>query len=127
METITTGKLKGHLGCGFALRELQCVLAVAQRMTAKEIVRLFGITNTTVKKRLSDARDKLGVSRSTALVVEAMKRQIISPMRFDLASLIAVHPAIGYTDPLRRDRRVPKRRIAQVRIIRRAKSFDLCA
>ncbi|MOA08010.1 hypothetical protein D3C78_1277430 [compost metagenome] len=56
-----------------------------------------------------------------------MKRQIISPMCILLAGLMAMHAVIGDTDPMRRDRRVPERRIAQVRIIRKAESFDLHA
>ncbi|MDH0640192.1 helix-turn-helix transcriptional regulator [Pseudomonas sp. GD03860] len=127
METIISGTWKGHLGCGLAPRELECVLATAQGMTGKEIAQLINIAPGTVKKRLEAAMFKLGVHRRAALVAEAMKRQIISPMCFVLAALIAMHSAIGDTDPMRRDRRVPERRIAQVRIIRKAESFDLHA
>ncbi|MNP75758.1 hypothetical protein D3C76_1728690 [compost metagenome] len=67
------------------------------------------------------------MQRRTALVAEAMKRQIISPMCILLAGLMAMHAVMGDTDPMRRDRRVPERRIAQVRIIRKAESFDLHA
>ncbi|MFJ2548569.1 response regulator transcription factor [Pseudomonas sp. NPDC087612] len=127
METITSGSWKGFLGRGLAPRELECLLAVAQGMTAKEIARLVDIAPGTVVKRLSAAMYKLGVQRRTALVAEAMKRQIISPMCILLAGLMAMHAVIGDTDPMRRDRRVPERRIAQVRIIRKAESFDLHA
>lgn len=127
METITSGSWKGFLGRGLAPRELECLLAVAQGMTAKEIARLVDIAPGTVVKRLSAAMFKLGVQRRTALVAEAMKRQIISPMCILLAGLMAMHAVIGDTDPMRRDRRVPERRIAQVRIIRKAESFDLHA
>ncbi|MNJ58959.1 hypothetical protein D3C77_546180 [compost metagenome] len=77
--------------------------------------------------RIENAMYKLGVHRRAALVAEAMKRQIISPMCILLAGLIAMHAVTGDTDPMRRDRRVPERRIAQVRIIRKAESFDLHA
>lgn len=127
MDTITSGSWKGFLGRGLAPRELECLLAVAQGMTAKEIARLVDIAPGTVVKRLSAAMFKLGVQRRTALVAEAMKRQIISPMCILLAGLMAMHAVIGDTDPMRRDRRVPERRIAQVRIIRKAESFDLHA
>ena len=127
MDTITSGSWKGFLGRGLAPRELECLLAVAQGMTAKEIARLIDIAPGTVVKRLSAAMFKLGVQRRTALVAEAMKRQIISPMCILLVGLMAMHAVTDDTDPMRRDRRVPERRIAQVRIIRKAESFDLHA
>ncbi|MDN7144064.1 helix-turn-helix transcriptional regulator, partial [Pseudomonas sp. JQ170] len=107
METITEGSWIGRLGLGLAPRELQCVLAVAQGMTAKEIAKLLGIAPGTVEKRLSAAMFKLGVLRRTAMVAEAMKRQIISPLCIVLAGLIAMHAVTGDADPMRRDRRVP--------------------
>ncbi|AIL60911.1 response regulator transcription factor [Pseudomonas alkylphenolica] len=127
METITEGSWIGRLGLGLAPRELQCVLAVAQGMTAKEIAKLLGIAPGTVEKRLSAAMFKLDAPRRAALVAEAMKRQIISPLCIVLAGLMAMHAVMGDADPMRRDRRVPERRIAQVRIIRKAESFDLHA
>lgn len=127
METIISGTWKGQLGCGLAPRELECVLATAQGMTGKEIAQLINIAPGTVKKRLEAAMFKLGVHRRAALVAEAMKRQIISPMCIVLVGLMAIHAVTGDDDPMRRDRRVPERRIAQVRIIRKAESFDLHA
>ncbi|MNO08958.1 hypothetical protein D3C81_2318780 [compost metagenome] len=56
-----------------------------------------------------------------------MKRQIISPLCIVLAGLMAMHAALGDTDPMRRDRRSPERRTAEIRIIRKAESFDLHA
>lgn len=38
---------------------------------------------------------KLGVTKRTALVAEAMKRQIITPVCFVLAALIAMHSMIS--------------------------------
>jgi hypothetical protein len=66
---------------------------------------------------------KLGVTRRAALVAEAMRRQIISPMCFVLAALIAMHAMLD-GDSMRRDRRVPERRIAQVRTMKRAEAYD---
>ncbi|NWD74819.1 helix-turn-helix transcriptional regulator [Pseudomonas gingeri] len=122
--TITNGEWKGHLGRGLAPRELQFLLWIAQGFTSKEIAREAGIEAGTVKKRLTNAMFKLGVTRRTALVAEAMKRQIITPMCIVLAGLIALHSLIS-DDSLQRDRRVPDRRTAQVRIVRRAEHLEM--
>ena len=74
---IVVGLWKGHLGKGLAPRELQYVMGAAQGMTAKEIARQFNVAACTVAKRLSSAMFKLGVTRQTALVAEAMRREII--------------------------------------------------
>ncbi|CAI3787477.1 hypothetical protein AHFPHNDE_01141 [Pseudomonas sp. MM227] len=121
-STIITGNWKGHLGMGLATRELQCVLSTAQGMTAKEIAKLLGIAPGTVVKRLSNAMYKLGVHRQTALVSEAIKRRIISPMCIVLAALIAIHSAID-DQSIRRDRRAPERRTAELRISRRVEGY----
>ena len=124
METeIVNGAWKGHLGRGLAPRELQFLLWVALGLTAKEIAREVGISPATVAKRLTNAMFKLGVTRRAALVAEAMRRQIISPMCFVLAALIAMHAMLD-GDSMRRDRRVPERRIAQVRTVKRAEAYD---
>lgn len=121
--TIVSGAWKGHLGRGLAPRELQFLLSSAQGMTAKEIARVFGVEPGTVVKRLSNAMFKLGVNRQTAMIAEAMRRQIISPMCFLLATLIAMHSMFD-GDSMRRDRRVPERRIAQVRTVKRADAHE---
>jgi DNA-binding CsgD family transcriptional regulator len=123
---IVNGAWKGHLGRGLAPRELQFVLSAAQGLTAKEIAKLFNVEPGTVVKRLSNAMFKLGVHRQTAMIAEAMRRQIISPMCVALAALIAMHAMIG-DDAMRRDRRVPERRTAQVRMVRRAEQPELHA
>ncbi len=120
---IVNGAWKGHLGRGLAPRELQFLLWVALGFTAKEIAREAGISPATVAKRLTNAMFKLGVTRRAALVAEAMRRQIISPMCFVLAALIAMHAMLD-GDSMRRDRRVPERRIAQVRTVKRAEAYD---
>ncbi|MBC6625720.1 MAG: hypothetical protein KBC45_06080 [Pseudomonas sp.] len=84
------------------------MLGTAQGKTAKEIARQFDVAACTVAKRLSCAMLKLGVTHQTAAVAETMRRQIISPMRFVLSSLISMHAMIG-DDSMRRDRRVPAR------------------
>ncbi|AXO88413.1 LuxR family transcriptional regulator [Pseudomonas parafulva] len=127
MDTITTGAWMGHLGRGLAPRELQCVLKVAQGFTTKQIAQRIAIAPGTVEKRLASAMFKLDVPRRAALVAEAMRRNIISPLCIALAGLIAMHAVIDDTDPIRRDRRAPERRTAQVRIVRRADALELYA
>lgn len=108
-STITSGAWTGHLGRGLAPRELECVLGVAQGMTAKEISLRIKIAKGTVDKRLAAAMFKLGVPRRTALVAEAMQRQIITHMCVMLAALIAIHST---SDDMRRERKGPERRVA---------------
>lgn len=79
-STIKSGTWIGHLGRGLARRELQFLLSVAQGLTAKQIARTFGVEPGTVVKRISNAMYKLGVHRQTALVAEAMRREIIVGM-----------------------------------------------
>ena len=122
--TIINGSWKGHLGRGLAPRELEFLLWISQGFTSKEIAREAVIEAGTVKKRLTNAMFKLGVTKRTALVAEAMKRQIITPVCFVLAALIAMHSMIS-DDSLRRDRRAPERRMAQVRMVRRAECAEL--
>lgn len=124
MDTITIGAWIGHLGRGLAPRELQCLLEVAQGFTTKEIAKHFGISESGVEKRIGDAMLKLKVARRAAMVAEAMRRQIISPLCIALAGLIAMHAVIDDSDPMRRDRRAPERRTAQVRIVRKAEAFE---
>jgi len=77
-----------------------------------------------VANRIENAMFKLGVARRAAAVAEAMRRQIISPLCIALAGLIAMHAVIDESDPLRRDRRAPERRTAQIRIVRKAEAFE---
>ncbi|MEE1922654.1 LuxR C-terminal-related transcriptional regulator [Pseudomonas sp. 148P] len=124
METITTGTWMGHLGRGLAPRELEALLGVAQGMTAKEIARQMHIAQGTVVNRIESAMFKLGVAKRTAAVAEAMRRGVISPLCILLAGFIAMHAMLDDGDPMRRDRRVPERRTAQVRIVRKAEAFE---
>lgn len=124
METITNGTWMGHLGRGLAPRELEALLGVAQGMTAKEIARQMQIAQGTVVNRIESAMFKLGVAKRTAAVAEAMRRGVISPLCILLAGFIAMHAMLDEGDPMRRDRRVPERRTAQVRIVRKAEAFE---
>ena len=125
-STIVDGAWKGHLGRGLAPRELQFVLSVAQGLTAKEIARAFDIAPGTVVKRLACAMYKLGVHRQGAMVAEAMRRQIITPL---CLLLVAVMTMQGLDDSgmTRRDRRPTERRGAEVRLARRADLLELAA
>jgi DNA-binding CsgD family transcriptional regulator len=78
MNALTLGNWTGRLGMGLAERELQCVLAIAEGGTSKEIARTLGIAPNTVDKRILSASTKLGVIRRAALVAEAMRRGLIA-------------------------------------------------
>ena len=108
-ETIIIGDWQGYLGRGLAPREIQFLLLVAQGLTAKEIAKDFGLAPSSVAKRLSSVMFKLGVHRQSAMVAEAMKRQIICPVCVVLAAVIAIHAMID-DQSLRPDRRVADRR-----------------
>lgn len=56
---------------------------------------MMGIAPKTVEKRLEAARLKLGAKTMRGLVLEAFKRQIISPAATGLALLMAIHGMIG--------------------------------
>ena len=123
-STIVDGAWKGHLGRGLAPRELQFVLSVARGLTAKEIARAFDIAPGTVVKRLACAMFKLGVNRQGAMVAEAMRRQIITPLCLLLISLMAMQ-GLSDNGMNRRDRRPTERRGAELRLMRRADAFEL--
>ena len=123
-STIVNGAWKGHLGRGLAPRELQFLLSVAQGMTAKEIAKAFGIAPGTVVKRLSNAMFKLGVHRQGAMIAEAMRRQIITPLCLLLVAVMAMQ-GLDDSGMTRRDRRPTERRGGELRMTRRADSFDL--
>ncbi|MNC63259.1 Bacterial regulatory protein, luxR family [compost metagenome] len=116
-KNITKGAWKGHLGRGLAPRELQFLLSVVQGQTAKEVAREHGVAPGTVVKRLSNAMFKLGVNRQTAMIAEAIRRNIISPMCFVLAMLMSLNAMVGGGGEI--GRRPPSTRTAQVRTPRR--------
>ena len=123
-STIVDGAWRGHLGRGLAPRELQFVLSVAQGLTAKEIAKAFEIAPGTVVKRLACAMYKLGVHRQGAMVAEAMRRQIITPL---CLLLIAVITMQGFDNSgiARRDRRPSERRSSELRLARRSEILEL--
>lgn len=103
MNAITLGNWTGQLGMGLAPRELEATLHAANDLTQKEIARLMGISPKTVEKRIEDARFKLGAKTTRSLVLEAFKRQIISPAAA-LAMILAFHGAMA-EDPMSKVRR----------------------
>ena len=100
------------------------MLSVAQGLTAKEIARAFDIAKCTVDKSLQRAMDKLCVPRRAALVAEAARRQIITPLCLLLIGVMALH-SVSDAGAARRDRRPTERRGSEMRLVRRADSFDL--
>lgn len=127
METITCGSWTGRLGQGLAPRELEAILWVAQGLTTKEIARQMAVSPGTVANRIEAALFKLEAGRRIEAVTKAMRQQIISPLCILLVGIMAMHSAVNDGDPIRRDRRAPERRTAQVRIVRRAEAFELHA
>lgn len=127
MEKITCGSWTGQLGKTLAPRELEALLWVAQGLTTKEIARQMAVTPGTVANRIEAALFKLEAGRRIEAVTKAMRQQLISPLCIVLAGLIAMHAVINDSDPMRRDRRAPERRTAQVRVVRRADVLELHA
>jgi DNA-binding CsgD family transcriptional regulator len=77
MEFVTCGSLFGKLGSILAERELQCLLAIANGGTDKEIAKRDGVSPRSIKGRIESAMHKLGVFKRTALVAEAMRLGLI--------------------------------------------------
>ncbi|HDQ4159494.1 LuxR C-terminal-related transcriptional regulator [Pseudomonas aeruginosa] len=116
--TISTETWQGRLGMGLAPRELEATLHAASDLTAKEIAKLMGIAPGTVSKRLDDARFKLGAKTVRGLVLEAYKRQIISPLCVGILAILAAAQPFLDEDPAMRTRRGGERRV-EVRIAAR--------
>ncbi|KPM65535.1 LuxR family transcriptional regulator [Pseudomonas putida] len=95
IQTITTTGWTGRLDMGLAPRELEATLLAAADLTVKQVAQVMGIAPKTVEKRLEAARLKLGAKTMRGLVLEAFKRQIISPAATALALLMAIHGMIG--------------------------------
>ncbi len=109
--TISTETWQGRLGMGLAPRELEATLHTASDLTAKEIAKLMGIAPGTVSKRLDDARFKLGAKTIRGLVLEAYKRQIISPLCVGILAILAAAQPFLDEDPAMRARRGGERKI----------------
>lgn len=121
MNALTFENWTGHLGMGLAERELQCVMAVACGLTSKEAAREFGVAKDTVDKRLLSASTKLRVIKRAQLVAEAMRRGLISPMIIIFCAILVGHSFAG-ADEFTRVRRPGERKLAELRIHRRAES-----
>ncbi|MCH0748930.1 LuxR C-terminal-related transcriptional regulator [Pseudomonas aeruginosa] len=109
--TISTDTWQGRLGMGLAPRELEATLHAASDLTAKEIAKLMGIAPGTVSKRLDDARFKLGAKTIRGLVLEAYKRQIISPLCVGILAILAAAQPLLDEDPAIRARCGGERKI----------------
>ncbi|UJW24000.1 MULTISPECIES: LuxR C-terminal-related transcriptional regulator [Pseudomonas] len=99
--SITCQGWTGRLDMGLAPRELEATLLAAADLTVKEVARVMGIAPKTAEKRLEAARLKLGSKTIRGLVLEAFKRQIISPAATALALLMAIHGMIGDDQAMR--------------------------
>ncbi|APO81761.1 LuxR C-terminal-related transcriptional regulator [Pseudomonas putida] len=94
-QTITASGWTGRLDMGLAPRELEATLLAAADLTVKQVAQVMGIAPKTVEKRLEAARLKLGSKTIRGLVLEAFKRQIISPAATALALMMVIHGMIG--------------------------------
>lgn len=117
-QTIHFGSWQGVLGNGLAERELICILAVAAGHTDKEIARRDGVSPRSIKGRIESAMFKLGVYKRPALVAEAMRRGLISPMILALCAILVGQSAIS-DNPMSRIRRPAERRIETRVTVRR--------
>lgn len=124
--SITLGSWTGHLGRGLALRELQCVLGIAQGLSSKEIARDLGVQPDSIKKRVLAATTKLGVIKRAQLVAEAMRRGLISPAAI-LAAILAVHGAASDDQFLRVRRSGGEKRVELRVAARRVEQFQVAA
>lgn len=127
METITCGSWIGQLGKALAPRELEALLWVAEGLTTKEVARKMAVSPGTAANRIKIVLFKLEAGRRIEAVNKAWRANIISPLCILLVGLMAMHAALNDSDPMRRDRRAPERRTAQIRIVRRAEALELHA
>ncbi|MBF8728599.1 LuxR C-terminal-related transcriptional regulator [Pseudomonas putida] len=101
IRTITTTGWTGRLDMGLAPRELEATLLAAADLTVKQVAQVMGIAPKTVEKRLEAARLKLGAKTMRGLVLEAFKRQIISPAVMALVALLTTHAVLGDDQAMR--------------------------
>lgn len=116
---ISFGSWKGALGQGLAERELSCLLAVAAGHTDKEIAQRDGLSPRSIKGRIEAAMHKLGVYKRPALVAEAMRRGLISPLIVALCAILIGH-SVATSEEFTRIRRGGERKVTETRIHRRA-------
>ncbi|WP_395599576.1 LuxR C-terminal-related transcriptional regulator [Pseudomonas sp. A1437] len=121
---IVIGNWKGAYGEKFSQRELEAVLHCANNLTVKQVAQKMKISPDTVTKRLMSAKFKIGVSSIRALVLEAFKRQLISPLLIALCAILVGQSATS-DNPLSRIRKPGERR-AEIRLtVRRAEGYAI--
>ena len=118
MQFISNGTWKGTLGLGLAERELSCLLAVAAGQTDKEIARHDGLSPRSIKGRIESCMHKLGVYKRPALVAEAFRRGLISPMILTLCAILVGQSAAS-DNSVNRIRRPGERRVETRVAVRR--------
>lgn len=118
MEFVICGSWRGLLGKGLAERELSCLLAVAAGHTDKEIAQRDGLSPRSIKGRIESAMFKLGVYKRPALVAEAMRRGLISPLILALCAILVGQSATS-ENFINRIRRPGERRIETRVAVRR--------
>lgn len=123
-NTLTAGNWQGNLKMGLAPRELEATLWAAADLSQKEIAKVMGITPKSVEKRLDVARFKLGARTMRGLVLEAFKRQIISPMIIALCAILVGQSATS-DNPLNRIRRPGERRVELRMTARRVEAYQV--
>lgn len=119
-ETIIANGFVGFLGRGAAPRELECLMAIASGQTSKEVARDLGVSAGSIDKRLLSLTTKLGVNRRAALVAEAFKRGLITPAVMAVCAVLVGHSIASADDEFTRVRRSGERKVAEIRIQRRA-------
>lgn len=117
-QTLSYAGWKGNLGLGLAERELSCLLAVAAGHTDKEIAKHDGLSPRSIKGRIESCMHKLGVYKRPALVAEAFRRGLISPLLIALCAILVGQSATS-DNPLNRIRRPGERRIESRVAVRR--------
>ena len=115
---IVIGCWKGARGEKLSPRELEAVLHCANNLTVKQVAKQMNISPDSVTKRLMSAKFKIGVSSIRALVLEAFKRQLISPLLIALCAILVGQSATS-DNPLNRIRRPGERRIESRVAVRR--------
>lgn len=109
MQFISNGTWKGNLGLGLAERELSCLMAVAAGQTDKEIAKHDGLSPRSIKGRIESCMHKLGVYKRPALVAEAFRRGLISPLLIFICAILVGQTAFS-DNPIARTRRSGERR-----------------
>ena len=121
-QTVCFAGWKGNLGLSLAERELSCLLAVAAGQTDKEIAKHDGLSPRSIKGRIESCMHKLGVYKRPALVAEAFRRGLISPMILTICAVLVGQSATN-DNSMNRIRRPGERRIETRVAVRRIEAF----